>query len=103
MCSQMVSLISFPSDFCVAFTISTTIGLQPPQPVVALVSFTTSDKVVAVPSIREQQRVPLVTFSQEQITAVSGRSVTLPNVDPYPPREPRIKSSGFAGKAIALA
>src|SRR6478609_5691405 len=99
----MVSLISFPSDFWVAFTISTTIGLQPPQPVVALVSLTTSDKVVAVPSISEQQRAPLVTFSQEQITAVSGRSFTLPSVDPSPPREPRIKSSGFVGNARALA
>ena len=98
----MLSFTSLPIDFWAAFTKSTTIGLQPPQPEVALVSFTTSPNVLAVPSIIEQQMAPLVTFSQEQITAESGKSEALPKEEASPPLEPKIKSSGFGGNAIAL-
>ncbi|MNR40693.1 hypothetical protein D3C85_1590090 [compost metagenome] len=86
-----------------AFTKSETIGLQPPQPEVALVCFTTSEKLEQVSSKSEQQIEPFVTFSQEQITALSGKSKTLPILEPSDPSlDPKIKSSGFLGKAMAL-
>src|SRR5690606_6599780 len=99
----MVSFTSCPMDFKVAVTKSTTIGLHPPQELEAFVFFTTSDKVQQVPFVMELQIVPLLTASQEQICAVSGKSSTEPKALLLsPPLDPKIKSSGFSGSFIAL-
>ena len=95
----MVSLTSFPRDFKVSFTKSTTIGLQPPQPVVAFVLVTTSPKLLDSPSVIEQQISPLLTLSQEQTCAISGKSKTLPNDEP-PSLAGKINCDGSSGIAI---
>src|SRR5690606_8619659 len=96
------SFNTFPADFKVSFMRSSTMGLHPPQPVVALVAFATALTDSLPSSFTEQQICPLVTASQEQITAVSGKSSTLPKEAFFPPRLPKIKFSGFMGKGIAL-
>ena len=78
----MVSFTSFPKDFKVSLTKSVTMGLQPPQPVVALVFVITSPKLLQPSSVIEQQTSPLLILSQEQTWAVSGKSKTLPKEEP---------------------
>src|SRR5680860_191824 len=86
--------------FRLSLTKSAIIGLQPPQPVVAFVALAT-DFTVSLPSSNtEQQTAPLVTASQEQITASSGRSIALPNAEAPSPRDPTISSSALSGKGI---
>src|SRR5690606_29772569 len=98
----MVCFTSLPKDFNVLSTRSLTMGLQPPQPVVALVALITSERLLQLPSLSTPHICPLLTLSQEQICAVSGRSSTLAELLVSAPRDPRMRSSGFSGSFIWL-
>src|SRR5690606_14320439 len=96
----MRSLTVLPTDLKLSLTKSATIGLHPPQPVVAFVALAT-DFTVSLPSCSTEQHIaPLVTPSQEHITAVSGKSMALPKAEPPPAREPTISSSALSGNGI---
>ena len=67
----------------------------------ALVALITPLKSEQVSLVINPQIAPLVTFSQEQICAESGKLEALPKAEPpSPPLAPNINSSAFSGKAI---
>src|SRR5690606_36218232 len=69
-CSQITDLTSLPIAFNVSLTRSSTKGLQPPQPVVALVLLMTSDTFLHSPLSTGRQMSPFEMLSHEQIWAV---------------------------------
>src|SRR5690348_13352343 len=77
---------------------SLTSGKQPPQPVPAFVHFFIVS-TVSLPSITALQIESLLTLSQLQINASSGKPDT-PALVVSPPLEPKITSSGLAGSSI---
>src|SRR5690349_6375969 len=97
----MVFFTYMPCCFIVPVIRSLTIGTQPPQPVPAFVHFLTPSSVVQPASVTEEQIAPLLTASQEQISASSGKLIThAPSF--APPLLPRIASSGSGGNINLL-
>src|SRR5690606_24175874 len=101
-CSQITDLTSLPSAFNVSLTRSSTKGLQPPQPVVALDLLMTSDTFLHSPLSTGRQMFPFEMLSHEQIWAVAGKSSTLPNAKDCPPLTGTIRHSGLSGNFISL-
>src|SRR6516162_1419620 len=76
-------------------------GVQPPQPVPAAVHFLIESTESQPISLTALHMVNLLTDSQLQMSASSGRLIMpAPRSALLPPREPSITSSGFAGNAI---
>src|SRR5262249_46648875 len=95
-CSHSSFLTALPAAASSAFSRSVTSGMQPPQPVPALVVFLRSARL-QVPARTALQICPLVTLLHEHTCAASD-SVTLP----LPSRAPNKSSSGDAGKLSPL-
>src|SRR5699024_3115486 len=87
-------------DFSWCLSRSLTIGRQPPQPVPALVHALISATCESPFSAMALHISPLVTFSQEQICASSGRLSIPPPVGPFPSLAPSRISSGLGGKGM---